>query len=322
MNGENVFFAPRSASTFADHYDVLFYAFVGVSAVVILGIFLTGLFFSIRYHRSSTASRQRAPMRARRATQRAIEYAWYAIPLVLFVAGFYWGAQLYAQLFSPPANALEIYVVAKQWMWKLQHPTGQREIDELHVPRGVPVRLVMTSQDVIHSFYAPAFRLKRDVVPGVYLTTWFQADKIGQYWLLCAEYCGTHHSHMRARIIVMDPVDYQKWLSARPASASLAEQGSVAFRKFGCSGCHTPNSAVHAPDLVGLFGRPVPLSDGRFVTADETYIRDSILLPRKQIVAGFKPIMPSFEGQITEDDIVKIIAYIKSLGRVQGESAS
>jgi cytochrome c oxidase subunit 2 len=205
-------------------------------------------------------------------------------------------------------------------MWKTQHPGGQREIDELHVPVGKPVRLVLASEDVIHSFYIPAFRVKHDVVPGQYETFWFKATETGEFRLQCAEFCGTQHAHMGGRIVVMPVAGYARWLTDQGVHESLARQGEALFRKYGCSGCHGANSAVHAPSLAGLYGSVVQLGGGATAVADERYIRDSILLPRSQIVAGYAPIMPSFAGQIGEDDLVALVAYIQSLSRQPGAS--
>src|SRR5581483_5283829 len=218
---------------------------------------------------------------------------------------------------SAPPDAMEVFVVAKQWMWKLQHPGGQREIDELHVPRGRAVKLVMTSQDVIHSFYVPAFRLKQDVLPGRYTEMWFVATTAGRFHLFCAEYCGTDHAHMGGDVVVMEPAAFDQWLNEHRGAADMATRGEMLFRQYGCSGCHGQNATVHAPNLAGIFGKPVPLSDGTTVIADERYIRDSILLPRKEVAAGYPPIMPSFAGQIEEDDILDLIAYVKSLAPTQ-----
>jgi cytochrome c oxidase subunit 2 len=229
---------------------------------------------------------------------------------------FAWGTEVFFHMVQPPGNAYTVYVVGKQWMWHLQHPQGRREINELHVPVGRPVKLRMTSQDVIHSFYIPAFRMKQDVLPGRYTEAWFEATKPGRYHLLCAEYCGTNHSTMGGWIEVLEPADYERWLSAGAGGPSLAEQGKELFVRNHCAGCHGPNQAVQAPRLEGIYGKPVPILDGesvRFVIADDRYIRDSILLPKSQVVAGYQPLMPSFQGQISEADLNKIIAYIKSL---------
>jgi cytochrome c oxidase subunit 2 len=226
---------------------------------------------------------------------------------------FGWAAVLYYAHAAAPANATEIYVVGKQWMWKLEHVGGQREIDELHVPVGRPVKLIMTSQDVIHSLFMPVFRIKQDVLPGRYTMLWFTATKPGDYHLFCSQYCGTEHAQMIGHVVVMEPAAFERWLESGNASQSMAQEGAARFRQYGCSGCHGPSASVHAPKLEGLFGRRVQLADGTSTIADERYIHDSVMLPRKDVVAGYEPIMPSFQGQIAEDDLLDIVEYIKSL---------
>jgi cytochrome c oxidase subunit 2 len=297
-----------AASSVAPEIDLLFVALLALSTLVVLGVAGTIMVFAIRYRRGSSADRGGA------SEDRRIEYLWSGIPLLLFLTIFAWAARIYYDLSAAPDDAVPVYVVGKQWMWKLEHRDGRREINTLHIPVERPVKLIMSSQDVIHSFYVPAFRIKQDVVPGRYTTLWFEATEPGTFRLMCAEYCGTDHAKMRGSIIAMRPAEYERWLAGGTPPGSMAEQGGRLFRQFGCSGCHSPHATVHAPDLHGLFGRPVQLADGTSVIADEAYIRDSILLPRKQVVAGFAPIMPTFEGQIGESEILRIIAYIKSLG--------
>lgn len=304
------------ASTAAGQTDALLLALTIVSVLVVGGITLTIIVFAVRWHEGSNVARSAgSPKR-----NRLVEFAWIGIPLLGFLGIFVWSAILYHQLRTPPADALTIDVVAKQWMWKMQHPGGQREINELHVPVNRPIELVMTSQDVIHSFFVPAFRMKQDVLPGRYTSLWFTPTKTGRYQLFCAEFCGTSHSQMRGTIIVVTPTEYSDWLAANPSQGSLAAQGEALFREYGCSGCHGASSTVHAPQLEGLFGRPVNLSNGTQVTADARYIRDSILLPARQVVAGYTPIMPSFKGQLSEEDILKLVAYIRSLAATEKQS--
>ncbi len=300
------------ASTAAIKTDALTFAMLGLCGVVLIGVMFLLLYFSTRYRRGREANRE--PIRR----FRPLEYTWTAIPMLLFTGIFVWANTLYMEEYSPPRDAMPIYVVAKQWMWKLQHPGGKREINELHVPLDRPVQLVMTSEDVIHSFYVPAFRLKQDVVPGRYTTLWFRPVRTGRYYLFCAEYCGTDHADMRGVVTVLEPEHYAAWLATGTVSGSMAQQGAVLFRQSGCSGCHAPNAAVHAPPLAGLYGRSVPLGGGEVITADERYIHDSIVQPTRQIVAGYAPIMPSFEGQLSEEQILQIIEYIKSLQPGQG----
>jgi cytochrome c oxidase subunit II len=234
---------------------------------------------------------------------------------------FIWGTSLYVTAYRPPAGALEVFVVGKQWMWKLQHPEGQREIDELHIPMGRPIRLTMTSEDVIHSFFIPAFRIKKDVLPGRYTTIWFEATKPGEYHLFCTQYCGTNHAAMIGRVVVMKPVDYERWLGGA-AGESMVSAGERLFQAEGCIGCHRLDGTGPAPSLVGVFGKPVQLQGGETVTADADYIRESILSPMAKIVAGYQPIMPTFQGRLSEEQLLRLIAYIKSLGKQEQVKAT
>jgi cytochrome c oxidase subunit 2 len=300
---------PQVASTQATKVDFIFILLLILSGGIILLVAGLLLGFSIRYRRGSSAPRGKLPEFMRRD----IEIGWTSATLFLALFLFWWAATVELSAMQPPTNALEIHVLAKQWMWKSRHPSGAREIDELHVPVGEPVRLLMTSQDVIHSFFVPAFRMKQDVLPGRLTQTWFQATKIGEYHLFCAEFCGTEHSVMRGRIVVMKPEDYAVWTQAQPEADNLAREGARLFVSLGCSGCHTAGSRVHAPGLSGVYGRQVHLSDGRTVTADEAYLRDSILLPKKDVVVGYEPLMPSFSGVVDEDDLQRLVAYLMSL---------
>jgi cytochrome c oxidase subunit 2 len=293
----------------AQAVDILFAGLLFASALVLLLLFFLMMRFAI-YYRAGNADADR-DHRIKKSWH--WEVSWTAITLVIFLALFVWGAQLYLRLQDAPSDALPIYVVAKQWMWKVQHLGGQREINALHLPLGPPIRLIMSSQDVIHSFFVPAFRVKRDVLPGATETLWFQPRKTGVFHLFCAEYCGTDHSRMIGRIVVMEPKQFSRWLSHQDVDGTLASEGGKLFRQFGCSGCHGVGSTVRAPDLDGLYGKPVPLSDHTIQIADDRYIRDAILKPRSEIVAGYQALMPSYEGKISEDELVRIVAYIKSL---------
>jgi cytochrome c oxidase subunit 2 len=245
-----------------------------------------------------------------------LEVTWILIPLAIAMVVFVWGAKLYAMvMLAPPANSLEVYAIGKQWMWQFQHPGGQREIDELHVPVGHPVKMTMTSQDVIHSFYIPAFRIKMDVLPGRYTATWFEASKPGVYHLFCAEYCGTNHSRMRGRVVALPPTQYEEWLRSNREVESMAAVGAHLFQQMGCAMCHETGLA---PSLEGVFGASVTLATGGTVLADEAYMRESILDPRAKIVAGYAPIMPTFQGQLSEDQLAQLVAYMKSLGKKPG----
>jgi cytochrome c oxidase subunit 2 len=243
-----------------------------------------------------------------------MEIGWTSATLAGFFVLFGFGANAFLFLYRPPAHAdLELYVVGKQWMWKVQHPGGQREIDSIHVPLNRTVRIVLASQDVIHSLYLPQFRLKHDAVPGQFQTFWFRPTRLGTYQLECSEFCGTQHAHMIGSVTVMTEPDYARWLRDQGVTDSLSQRGAGLFRSHGCSGCHGPASTIHAPSMAGLYGSIVHLSDGRAIRADERYIRDCILLPQNERVAGFPPAMPSFAGQLSEEDLIAILAYIKSL---------
>ncbi|HWR54842.1 MAG TPA: cytochrome c oxidase subunit II [Bryobacteraceae bacterium] len=299
---------PEAASTMAPKVDQLYFFLVSVSAVMTALIFLVILAFAIKFRRRSETERprtMRSPM--------SLEIVWSVIPLGIVMIMFTWGARLYFLNAQVPKNAMQIYVVGKQWMWKVQHPEGPREINELHVPVNRPVQLIISSQDVIHSFYMPAFRIKRDAVPGTYTTAWFEATKPGEYHLFCAEYCGTDHSRMRGRVVVMEDAEYQQWLSGGGAE-SMSSAGQQLFQRLGCENCHKQDGSGRCPPLRGVFGRGVGLVGGRSVIADEAYLRESILDPGAKIVAGYPNIMPTFRGLVNEDGLMQLIAYLKSLG--------
>jgi cytochrome c oxidase subunit 2 len=248
----------------------------------------------------------------------ALEIAWTVLPLMLTMVMFVWGASVFFAMSRPPDETLNIYVVGKQWMWKFQHLDGQREINELHVPVGRDVKLIMTSEDVIHDLYVPAFRVKQDVIPGRYVSIWFRATKPGRFHLFCAEYCGTRHSGMIGEVVAMDPSDYQNWLSGGAPEGSLASSGEKLFADLACNTCHRPDAQGRGPVLDGLFGKTVTLQNGEKVVVDEAYIRESILLPSAKIAAGYQPIMPTFQGLISEEQLLELIEYVKSL-KGQGE---
>lgn len=300
---------PDSASNLAPSVDAIYFALLALCTFITLLVFVVALFFCVRFRRGSKADRT-----PRKAGPLRFEITWTAIPFLIFLGLFFWAADVFFGMSRPPADATEIHIVGKQWMWKIQHPDGRREINELHLPVGRPVKLVMTSEDVIHDFFVPAFRAKQDVVPGRYTTEWFTPTKPGKYHLFCSQYCGTNHSTMVGWIYVMEPAEHARWLNKGAVSESLVAEGERVFHTRGCSGCHAPNSQIRAPLLDGIFGKPAPLSDGTLVIADEQYLRDSILLPNKQISAGYEPVMPTFQGQISEEEINAIVAYLKSLG--------
>jgi cytochrome c oxidase subunit 2 len=242
-----------------------------------------------------------------------LELSWTIIPLFLSLFVFLLGADVFFRLQRPPSDPLEIYAVGKQWMWKIQHESGKREINTLHVPKGQPVRLTMTSEDVIHDFFIPAFRVKNDVLPGRYTTLWFEATQTGEFHLFCAEYCGTQHSGMIGKVIVLEPADYHDWLMGASSGESMVEAGERQFQKLGCETCHKSTATGRGPSLVGLYDKPVTLSNGQEIVVDSDYIRESILQPRAKIVAGYESIMPVFEGQISEQSLLQIASYVKSL---------
>jgi cytochrome c oxidase subunit 2 len=301
---------PEQASTIAQGVDHLYYFLVAVSAFFSILIFVLIFFFAIRYRRRNE---DEIPDPIHGATW--LEATWSGIPFLIVMVMFAWGASLFFKNSRAPEGAMDIHVVGKQWMWKLQHPEGRREINELHVPIGRPVKLIMTSEDVIHSFYVPAFRVKMDVLPGRYTTIWFEATKTGEYHLFCAEYCGNEHSRMGGKVVVMEPVAYDQWLSGVARGESMADLGERLFTDLRCDTCHNPQGSGRGPSLEGLFGGDVKLRSGETVVADEAYIRESILTPRAKVVNGYRPVMPTFQGQVSEEQILNLITYIKSLDK-------
>ena len=301
-------FGPPEASTGASSVDALIIALLLISLAVLVLVFGLMLKYVVRYRASNRINRGAPEKKTWR-----FEISWTVATLVAFFGLFLWGADLYITLQTPPHDALKIYVVGKQWMWKAEHNGGQREIDALHVPVNRDIELVMTSEDVIHDFSVPAFRIKHDVLPGRYESLWFRANRVGTYPLYCTQFCGTDHARMTGNVIVMTAPDFQRWLEANGTSQTLVAAGQALFIRLGCDGCHGGRGTVRAPSLVGLYGSPVPLSDGTTVIADDRYLRDSILEPGKQVVASYQPVMPSFQGQISESDLIAVLAYLKSL---------
>jgi cytochrome c oxidase subunit II len=302
---------PKQASTTATAVDELLYFLVIVCGSVGMLVAAVIICFSVRYRR-----RPGTPNPAEMRGNLRLELFWSATPLAIFLVIFAWGAIVYFSAYRAPDHATVVYVVGKQWMWKFQHPEGQREINELHVPLGQPCKLLLTSEDVIHSFFVPAFRIHMDVLPGRYTTVWFQPTEAGTYHLFCSQYCGTDHAGMIGRVVVMEPSEYQKWLDLR-AEGSLALQGRKTFLKYRCISCHSADADARAPVLEGLYGKPVRLSDGRTVIADEDYLRESIVAPGAKIVTGWENIMPTFKGQVSQEEINELVAYIKSLRKGQ-----
>jgi cytochrome c oxidase subunit 2 len=279
---------PDLASTFAWQVDLLYFLLIALSVVFAVGVVFVLVLFSVKYRRRSDDERPK-PIHG-------------STPL-----------EVYFRMYKAPENAIEIFVVGKQWMWKIQHPEGMREINELHVPVNQAVKLTMTSEDVIHAFSIPAFRTKKDVVPGRYTTLWFEATKTGEFHLFCAEYCGTQHSTMIGKVIVMEPDAYQDWLGGGVSGESMVDAGARQFEQLGCATCHKAESVGRGPTLVGVFGEPVQLATGEIVTVDESYVRESILAPSTKLVNGYQAIMPTFQGQISEETLMQLLTYIKSL---------
>ena len=306
---------PDRASTFAADVDHLFFYLLGVSIVFSTLIFVLVVYFAIRYRRRSPQDKA-----TQITSSLPLELLWTIVPLGLEVVMFLWGASLFVRHALPPADATDIYVVGKQWMWKLQHAEGAREINELHVPAGRPFRLVMTSEDAIHSFFVPAFRIKQDVLPGRYTTLWFNATRAGRYHLFCTQYCGTNHARMGGWVYVLEPLEYQRWLNGERSRESMASTGETLFSRLGCRSCHQSQDQARGPTLWGLYGKQVLLSDGRTVLGDDTYIQESIVTPAAKIANGYEATMPTFRGQVTEDDLFQLVAYIKSLNAAERTS--
>ena len=304
---------PPQASTVAVEVDALYALLVAITAfftLVVVGLFL---YFGIRYRRKSEADR---PIQVHPPAW--LEIAWSVIPLLICVVLFVWGVQLYFKIYTPPRDAVTISVVGKRWMWKIQHMSGAREINELHVPLGVPVRLLITSEDVIHAVSIPAFRIKRDAIPGTMTTTWFNATKTGEFHLFCAEYCGTNHSRMIGTVYVMEPDAYQRWLSGPNAGLPPAVQGAKLFEELNCISCHRNGTTQRGPVLEGLYGTPVILKGGAKTTADDAYIRESIVNPTARVVNGYEPIMPVYLGQLSEEQVNALLTYVRdTLGKAE-----
>jgi cytochrome c oxidase subunit 2 len=299
-------FVPAASSSGIE-IDHLFWALLGISAAVLALVFGLMALYVVRYRAGSPVDRGALAKKSWR-----FEIAWTGATLLVFLGLFVWGADLYVRLYQPPGGALKLDVVGKQWMWKIQHPAGQREINALHIPVGTPIELIMTSEDVIHDFAIPAFRIKHDVLPGRYETLWFQATQTGDYHLFCTQFCGTDHAAMIGEVDVMTQPDYQHWLDAELPGETVASAGAALFRRYGCSGCHGGSSTIKAPPLAGLYGSPVPLENGQVVTADDRYLHDAIVDPASARVAGYPPVMPSYAGQIPEENLFQLIAYLKS----------
>ena len=301
-------FFPQQASEQAASVDALYFFLVAVTGFFMLLISVLVVVFAIKFRRKHNSEIGEAIHGSL-----ALELLWTFIPLGITMVMFVWGAQVFFHLTRAPKGAMEIYIVGKQWMWKAQHMDGATEINELHVPVGRPVKLIMGSEDVIHSFFIPSFRVKADVIPGRYNTMWFTASKPGKYHIFCTQYCGTKHSAMIGTVTAMEPAAYQAWLSGGAAGGTMAENGAKLFTDLSCNTCHLETGQGRGPVLKGLYGKQVLLTNSQTVTMDDAYIRESILNPQAKIVAGFQPIMPTFQGLVTEEQLLQIIAYVKSL---------
>jgi cytochrome c oxidase subunit 2 len=302
---------PEQASTFSGEVDHLLYFLVAVSVFFTVLIFCAIFYFAIRYRRRSE---NELPQDVHGGM--TLEILWTVIPFGLTMVMFAWGASIFFSMNRPPDDAIELYAVGKQWMWKIQHLEGRREINELHIPVGRAAKVTMTSEDVIHSFFVPAFRTKADVLPGRYTVTWFKPTKVGKYHLYCAEYCGTKHSGMIGWIHVMEPQDYQAWLNGE-TGGTLAQKGEKLFQDLACGNCHKPDNSGRGPNLVGIFGRTVEIAGGGTLKADEAYFRESILNPSAKVAAGYQPVMPTFQGLVSEEGVLELVEYIKSLTPAQ-----
>jgi cytochrome c oxidase subunit II len=306
---ETIFGAvPVAASKGGGEVDFLFLALLAF-ALALTGIMSCLIVRYLVIYRKGTETFRAG----RRRHNLALDFGWTGAAIAVALGLFIWSSGLYVERERPPEDALHITAIGKRWMWKMQHPGGQREINSLHIPVDRPVVVELASQDVIHSFYVPAFRIKQDAVPGRATRLWFEATETGRYHLFCAEYCGAEHAAMRGEIVVMKPEEYAEWLGRRPEGETLAARGGQLFTALGCSGCHEPRGPVKAPGLDGLYRRPVALSDGSVVVADRQYIQDSILLPERDVVAGFPPIMPSYDGLLEPTEVMALVAYIESL---------
>lgn len=312
---------PEQASTLAPQVDALFFFLCAVTIFFVALIAGLIVVFMVRYRRVDP---NEVPPDVHGSM--ALEVFWTAVPFAIVMVIFFWGASLYATIRRAPDDAMRINVVGKQWMWKMQHMEGRREINELHIPIGRPVQVTLTSEDVIHSFFVPAFRTKQDAVPGRYTSTWFEATVPGTYHLFCAEYCGTLHSGMIGRIVAMEPSAFQAWLAGADTQQdvvlSVADSGRRIFEQQGCASCHAARGegTTRGPSLDGLFGSTVSLEGGRRVLADENYLRESILQPQKQLVAGHQPIMPTYQGLLDEESVMQLIAYLKTLPAQRGQA--
>jgi len=313
-------FFPEQASSLAGRIDGFIFSLVGLSAFFATIVAILIVYFGVKYRYGNKEVDRTNPMQE----NSKLEFGWSFIPLVISLTVFVWSAQVYFEIYTPPQDTLNLSVIGKQWMWKIQHPDGRREANELHIPVGQAVKLTMTSQDVIHSFFIPAFRVKQDVIPGRFTTMWFEATKVGEYHLFCAEYCGAEHSRMIGRVVVMEPTEYEEWLregNALTSAGGTDSSGAALFQQQGCSTCHKLDGGKGlGPNLTGVYNSEVALESGGTVLADEEYLRESITNPQTRIVAGYPEIMPTYQGQLSPEELLTLVDYLKSLG--SGETAA
>jgi len=307
---------PTQASTLAADVDALYLFIVAITAFFGILVTIVVIYFAVKY-------RTNDPMKvgARIHGSIPLELAWSIIPFLITIVIFAWASSVFFDIYRPPDQTLEIYATGKRWMWKFQHLDGQNEINELHVPAGRPVKVTFTSEDVIHSLYFPAFRVKADAIPGRYSSVWFSATKLGEFHLFCAEYCGTNHSGMVGRVVVMEPTEYEAWLTGTVRGGSLASRGEQLFGDLACNTCHLSDGRGRGPSLVNKFGSPERLANGSTVPVDEEYVRESILMPAVKLVDGYQPLMPTFQGLVSEENVMALVEYVKSL-RAQSSTVS
>ena len=299
---------PEQASTLAPAVDNLYFFILAVTGFFALLVVVLVLYFAIKY-RDDTGLKVGAPITG----SIPLEIGWSLVPFFVAMAIFVWATVVFFQIVRPPDQTLQLYATGKRWMWRVQHPDGQREINQMHVPLGRPIKVTFTSEDVLHDLYIPAFRVKADAIPGRYSTIWFTPTKTGEFHLFCAEFCGTKHSGMTGTVYVMEPDAYQAWLSGGGLTGSMSARGEQLFQQLACNTCHLGDGTGRGPSLSGVFGSQVTLENGQTVMADESYVRESILNPQAKLVEGYQPLMPTFQGLVNEDGVMSLIEYVKSL---------
>jgi cytochrome c oxidase subunit 2 len=308
---------PEQASTLAPRVDNLYLFIVAVTAFFALVVTIVVIVFAVKYRTDDPLA-----VGARIHGSIPLELAWSIIPFIISIVIFGWAADVFFDLQRPPDQALEIYATGKRWMWKFQHIDGQNEINELHVPLGRAVKVTFTSEDVLHSLFFPAFRTKADAIPGRYSSVWFSATKLGEFHIFCAEYCGTRHSGMVGKVVVMEPAAYQAWLTGGVVGGSLSKRGEQLFSDLSCNTCHRNDGSGRGPSLVNKFGQPQKLVDGTSVTMDEAYVRESILTPQIKVAAGYQPLMPTFQGLLSEENVIALVEYVKTLKAPEGRASA